>query len=171
MRQRSKQRGFTLIELMVVVAVIAVLAAIAIPQFTKETRRSKGSSEVGAMMAELAVREDQYKLENGEYFDPGAACPATTVTKGQAAAGCITGTGVWVPLRVRLPQENLVCSYHVVTGTGVGTTNPGGFVFTSPAGEWFYVLATCDMDGKSTLNATYFVSSTSSKIQALNEGS
>lgn len=169
-RVRS-QLGFTLIEMMITVAVIAILALIVVPQFFKESRKTKSASEVTPMMAELAVREEQYKSDNGVYL-AAATCPATTTAAGTAAASCIVAGSPgseWYQLRVNPVESLLRCTYDVVVGTTSGTS-VAAFSFTSPPFNWFYVLATCDMDGDATKDATYFMSSVDSKVLKINEG-
>ena len=43
----SKQGGFTLVEIMIVVAIIALLAAIAVPNFLRSRRRAQATQEIG----------------------------------------------------------------------------------------------------------------------------
>jgi len=165
----ASQRGFTMMELMVVVAILGVLTRVALPVFTGDTRKRKALSEVTAVIAELSVREDQYKIEKGAYL-VAPTCPATPAPTGQAYASCTIVNGPWDKLHVALREKTLYCTYNVVIGSGVGTNNPSGFSFTSPIGSWYYVLATCDMDNNSTTNATYFASSVDQRIQKQNEG-
>jgi len=179
-RLRNRQAGFTLIEMMFVVAIIAVLAAITIPLFTENSRQGKAKAEISAFFGELAVREEQYKVDRGTYL-AAAACPAAASSTLQSMTGCVVSGQAWGPnvsalpagqrLNVQLPTVEGFCSYLIVSGTGTGTNNPvAGFTFTSPAGPWFYIVATCDMDGSATTNAVYFASSVDPTIQATNEG-
>jgi type IV pilus assembly protein PilA len=59
-------KGFTLIELMIVVAIIGILAAIAIPNFVKFQCRSKQSEAKGNMKA-LYVAQESYRAEFDTY--------------------------------------------------------------------------------------------------------
>ena len=61
------KRGFTLIELMIVVAVIAILAAVVIPQFMGSSRKVKAESEVNPLFTEISFRQEQWRGENGSY--------------------------------------------------------------------------------------------------------
>jgi prepilin-type N-terminal cleavage/methylation domain-containing protein len=68
-----KRKGFTLIELMVVIAIIIILAAIAIPNYLKMTERAK-KSRVAADFGALALALESYKTDWGTY-------PVMTSTK------------------------------------------------------------------------------------------
>lgn len=61
-------RGFTLIELMIVVAIIAFLAAIGIPQYFRYQAKAR-TAEVAVYLASLHTAEQAYYAEHGEYSD------------------------------------------------------------------------------------------------------
>ncbi|QLQ30550.1 MAG: pilin [Candidatus Thiothrix singaporensis] len=80
------QQGFTLIELMIVVAIIGILAAIALPAYQDYTKRSHVSE--GLNLAGAA------KMGVSEYFADKGQWPAQNSDVGLAAAGSITGNAV-----------------------------------------------------------------------------
>lgn len=69
------QKGFTLIELMIVVAVIGILAAIAYPNYTQYVRRGK-AAEATSTLANLKSRMEQYFQDNKTYADVGGGVVA-----------------------------------------------------------------------------------------------
>ena len=163
------QRGFTLIELMIVVGVIAILAAIAIPAFFRQSSKVKASSEVTPMMAELAMKLDQYKVENGAYLAV-AKCPASPTSAGTATSTCLAAAD-WIALRINPPQTTLRCTYQVTVGTTSGTGTPiVGVTWSSPAMAWYYIIAECDSDAGGGTNAQYFMASNNTAVQKVNEG-
>ena len=64
----KSKKGFTLIELMIVVAIIGILAAIAIPNFLRFQLKSK-TSEAKVNLAAIRTAEESYLAEFGNYVD------------------------------------------------------------------------------------------------------
>jgi type IV pilus assembly protein PilA len=67
-RKQIKQKGFTLIELMIVVAVIGVLSAIAVPQYQKYVAKAEVASAL-ATTTGVKTNVEAYSVENGSFPD------------------------------------------------------------------------------------------------------
>jgi type IV pilus assembly protein PilE len=72
-------QGFTLIELMIVIAVVAILAAVAMPAYTDYLRRGL-LPEAFTNLADLRVKMEQYYQDNRNYGNTGATVCANTAT-------------------------------------------------------------------------------------------
>lgn len=64
MSKMRNHKGFTLIELMIVVAIIGILAAIAIPQFASYRQRAQDSAAKSALKNLATAQEDYYVQHN-----------------------------------------------------------------------------------------------------------
>lgn len=69
--QRSRQAGFTLIELMIVVAVVAILAAVALPSYQEYIKRSN-RAEARAEVLRAEGWLERFNAENNRYTDNAA---------------------------------------------------------------------------------------------------
>jgi prepilin-type N-terminal cleavage/methylation domain-containing protein len=78
--KRQNNKGFTLIELMIVVVIIGILAALAIPRFMRSTTKSK-QSEAKQLLKQVYTMQHAYRQEFNAYCLNGvtasAAAPAT----------------------------------------------------------------------------------------------
>ncbi len=173
---RDRESGFTLIELMVAVAVIAILSVIALPSFFSESRKTKASSEVQPMFNDLRVRLEQFLQENGKYpasIGESTLHPSSAPSSTRQALNPLPST--WQALKVRISgADEVFCGYTWVTGLANDPSNidtqASLFGFLTPAIDWYYLLAKCDMDGDSTTFSYYFTSSADPTIRKLDEG-
>lgn len=83
---KKVQQGFTLIELMIVVAIIGILAAVAIPSYQDYTKRAHVSEGFGLAGAA--------KTSISEYYASEGTWPTDNATAGLAAAASISGNAV-----------------------------------------------------------------------------
>ena len=94
--RKQAQKGFTLVELMIVVAIIGILAAVAIPAFTKYIAKSK-STEAREMLKKIHDGARQYFLDTPQPgMTPVAAQFPTAATLGPhpATSFCCVGNAV-----------------------------------------------------------------------------
>jgi type IV pilus assembly protein PilA len=168
MRQ-SPQRGYTLIELMIVVAIIGILAAVAVFMFTKSTTKAK-AAEVDKMFAMLKLKVEQYGAENGGDYDPDGNFADETDFHPTSPAGnknpqdTVTGRPAsWDEIRASNDTTSAYCSYVIVAGDANDNSNIGtiatAFGFTVPAENWFYIVAECDWDNNGSPYSQYFTAS------------
>jgi len=112
---QRNQKGFTLIELMIVVVIIGILAALAIPRFMASTTRSK-QSEAKEILKQIYTMERAYRQEYDTYWGNGIAADAANPTN-------FSRIGVEVMPTARYTYS-IVCDATTFTITGT-VANPG----------------------------------------------
>ena len=113
----TRRQGFTLHELMIVVAIIAILAAIAIPSYTEYVRRSRVTEAISTLSG-MRVKLEQYYQDNRQYDGACLVPPPATVAPKPA------DTVNWL-YTCNPPAAG---NNYIVTATGQGTV--AGFQYS-----------------------------------------
>ena len=107
--RHNTQRGFTLIELMIVVVIVSIIAAIALPQYTSYVQRGK-ITEATSTLSDLRLRSEKFFADNRTYV--GFACTVTNNRYFTYSCGTPTSTAI------------------TMTATGVTTQGMTGFAYS-----------------------------------------
>lgn len=115
------RKGFTLIELMIVVVIIGILAALAIPRFMQATTKSK-QSEAKGILKQIYTMERTYRQENGSYGDDGVSIAA-------GAGGTFPQIGVEVQTTARYTYT-IAAAANTFTATATGNLDDDATIDT-----------------------------------------
>jgi len=140
MNKKMGQRGFTLIELMIVVAIIGILAAVAVPKFAQMVRKSKEGATKGDLSS-LRSSLTIYVSDN-EGVSPFQTWPPG-VTNAQFVNVMVPKYQANIPstkLGTYYPDNNTV-TVSIVTGTFDGNRSSNTTKSPSDFGGWLYVSA------------------------------
>lgn len=128
---RTRQAGFTLVELLIVVVILAILAAVVIPQISNASAEAKESALRGSL-ATVRQAISLYRVQHNETYpgQGGWSEFVTQLTTGTDATGA-AGTKFGPYLRTGFPQNPVTGSNDGVTVATMPGSPPGG-------GAWIY---------------------------------
>jgi type IV pilus assembly protein PilE len=126
---RTPSYGFTLIEIMVVVAVLAILAAVAMPNYFESVRKSRRAEAITALST-IAQRQENWRSNNAAYT---ADLSAAGLNVPNPSSGYYTRSGTF-------PGASAVGFTATATRAGAQTsdTRCGNFSLAASAGQYSY---------------------------------
>ncbi len=119
--QASKNRGFTLIEVMVTVAIIGILAAVALPSYRNYVQRSRVPVALDGLSAFYTRMEQRYQ-DTGNYGTAGTTCGVVLPTVVNFSVDCITASSAQNYTATATGSGQMVGYTYTITQAGARAT-------------------------------------------------
>ena len=87
----NAQKGFTLIELMIVVAIIGVLVAVSIPIFTSQLEKARDATSVANLRSAYAEAQSAYLMYDGKSTSQTVGTATITASNGKISSVAVSG--------------------------------------------------------------------------------
>jgi general secretion pathway protein G len=130
------KRGFTLVEILIVVVILGILAAIVIPQFTEASTEAKASS----LMTDLQTVRSQIELYKIQHNDdlPGAggATFVQALTGKTDIDGAVAAAGAYGPYLQKIPTNQFNDNSSVRSDGAAAGANTDGWRFDTTSGDF-----------------------------------
>ncbi len=151
--KRITKKGFTLIELMIVVAIIGILAAIAIPKFADLITKSRESSIKGSLGAVRGAITIYYSDTEGTWPGPDGAAASFVNALTLSGKYLEALPGITIPKNSNGNGGHSAVAANVAPAIGAAA-NAGGWVYVSSATGQFLVNCN-EQDTKAVVWSTY----------------
>ena len=139
--KKNNKKGFTLAELLIVVAIIAVLVAVAIPVFTTQLEKSRDGVSVSNLRSAYAEAMTTILTYTSDTTEGNVTIAATAGTNGAPASYTVSVANVVIKSQVADNWSNQAVELPWNNGTGNAPTDPGkpatyalGFTYTIATG-------------------------------------
>lgn len=178
-RARARRRGFTLVELTIVVVIVGIMATLATYGVSRYIRRSK-TAEAVHMIGAIKAGQEAFFDETFRYYDVSGTLnnlypKAGTAGQDKAQWGGDAEAKAWATIGIA-PEAPVLFRYATIAGNGtpndslLGEDGLDYNLAAAPAGHWYLVKAVADLDGDGKARSVFVGSSFTSEIHAHNAG-
>ena len=128
------RKGFTLVEILIVVVILGILAAVVIPQFTDASTEAKTSS-VKTDLQTVRAQIELYKIQHNDQLPTAGGLTFAAAMTGQTNIGGTAGTD-YGPYLQKIPTNGFNNLDTITAGTGTPGGGGSGWYFNTSTGAF-----------------------------------